>query len=159
MVPSKGESCWGAWDGGKLIQMSFLARYSPLWKDPYLSKSILHFARNKSQLCSFTEIPVSTIATDNIVLMANNTLLMMLLSPTWVCKMITFSQTIFSCYFSFQIQIFQNFECLAYLNTPPNFLVSKLEFIECRKRVYKNVLHKTVDRLNKGFLQLHLSLF
>lgn len=65
MVPNEGGSFWGAWEEGKLRQMSFLARYNPLWKDPYLSKSILHFARNKSQLCSFTEIPVRFTITDN----------------------------------------------------------------------------------------------
>jgi hypothetical protein len=46
----------GSMGGGKLIQMSFLAGHNPLWRDPHLLESILHFARNKSQLCFFREI-------------------------------------------------------------------------------------------------------
>lgn len=107
MVPNEGGSCWGAWEEGKLRQMSLLARNNPLWKDPYLSKSILHFARNKSQLCSFREIPISFTVTDNSSNGSQNSTDEYLVSLKWVCKMTTYSQNTFPCYFSLQIKTFQ----------------------------------------------------
>lgn len=105
MVPNERESCWGAWEEGKHREMSFLARYNPLWRDPYLSKSILHFARNKSQLCSFTEIPVSFTITDKSSNGGKNSTDECLLSLKWLCKMITYSQNIFVAISLFKLKL------------------------------------------------------